>query len=137
MASYLFTFVTTPVPCIAVKTVGRIILDDFGDGFVFVEEFSPLEAILVTASADRIIDQVLASLAFAVTTERPLTLAHAIDLLVGQPAAAVTRALALATLRLCRGDRGRASQILQLGENDLLDLLQDGDAYSREMRGSL
>lgn len=92
--------------------------------FVLCEESGQMPCVLVTASAERLVDQIVSIASSAHRCLAPRTVDGAIDVLVGQSIDEVERRLVLRTMRYFRGNSAQAAFALGVSESDLMVLVR-------------
>lgn len=100
-------------PMVIVGHYGRISIDGSTGMYVFTDDDPVAQSISVTSSVERLLDFVLSYLARRqAEAVAPDTKLAYVEKCIGHSIDEVERALILATLRHCRGNRARTSQLL-------------------------
>lgn len=109
---------------IAIGTVASIQMDADTGAFIFADDTPASTSVLITASAERLMDFVISHLARGADPVAPETGLSLLEKCVGNTVSDVERALILATLRHCHGNRTHAARQLGISLRTLRNKLR-------------
>jgi len=119
-----FTYHGGDIPHLRIAPEGLVRIDGESGAYVFSDDAPAGSGILITTSHERLLDAVLSYLAAGTDAPAPELAAALTRRCVGYSVAEIEKALVLATLRHCKGNRTHAARMLGISLRTLRNKLR-------------